>query len=366
MILDSKTLTCFFFLFLCAFKSKCSVNMKRMKNPIAVMLVLLAIISVGCKKTENNNHDSLLKLTTISPYDITQTSAVCGSEVVVSENVSLTELGICWGTENNLTLENAHLSTTDWNKPFLCSLTDLEPNTKYYVRAYALQGVMYYYGDEKSFTTENNGGGEGGGESGDDDEFTYVDLGLPSGILWAECNVGATVPEEFGSYFAWGETQPKDYYDWNTYKFGTDWNMFTKYCTDPDLGLNGFVDSLVVLEPEDDAATVILGNGWRMPTKEEWTELMDNTTAVWTSENGVKGSRFKASNGNSIFLPAAGRRWADGFYDVQSYGNYWSSSLSSEGSFFSWSMNFYSNWWPYVESKGRYLGLTVRPVRSAR
>lgn len=343
--------------------------MKRMQDFIALMLVSLAIVSIGCKKVDNNNqnHEVTLSLTTMEPYDITQTSAMCGCEVTVSENFSLAELGICWDTVRNPTVNGAHLFTNNWSGSFTCSLDGLEPNTKYYVRSYALQGVMYYYGDEKNFTTEDTisgGGGSGGG--GATEEFTYVDLCLPSGLLWAECNVGATVPEEYGSYFAWGETQPKDFYDWINYKYGTDWNLITKYCTDQELGLNGFVDNLVTLEPEDDAATVAWGDGWRIPTKEEWNELNENTNAGWTTVNGVNGRRFVASNGNSIFLPAAGRRWAHEFYDVGNYGNYWSSSLYSSGAYFSWSINFYSNWWPSVDCKARYLGFTVRPVRSAR
>lgn len=343
--------------------------MKRMQDFIALMLVSLAIVSIGCKKVDNNNqnHEVTLSLTTMEPYDITQTSAMCGCEVTVSENFSLAELGICWDTVRNPTVNGAHLFTNNWSGSFTCSLDGLEPNTKYYVRSYALLGVMYYYGDEKNFTTEDTisgGGGSGGG--GATEEFTYVDLGLPSGLLWAECNVGATVPEEYGSYFAWGETQSKDFYDWINYKYGTDWNLITKYCTDQELGLNGFVDNLVTLEPEDDAATVAWGDGWRIPTKEEWNELNENTNAGWTTVNGVNGRRFVASNGNSIFLPAAGRRWAHEFYDVGNYGNYWSSSLYSSGAYFSWSINFYSNWWPSVDCKARYLGFTVRPVRSAR
>lgn len=343
--------------------------MKRMQDFIALMLVSLAIVSIGCKKVDNNNqiHEVTLSLTTMEPYDITQTSAMCGCEVTVSENFSLAELGICWDTVRNPTVNGAHLFTNNWSGSFTCLLDSLEPNTNYYVRSYALKGVMYYYGDEKNFTTEDTisgGGGSGGG--GATEEFTYVDLGLPSGLLWAECNVGATVPEEYGSYFAWGETQPKDFYDWINYKYGTDWNLITKYCTDQELGLNGFVDNLVTLEPEDDAATVAWGDGWRIPTKEEWNELNENTNAGWTTVNGVNGRRFVASNGNSIFLPAAGRRWAHEFYDVGNYGNYWSSSLYSSGAYFSWSINFYSNWWPSVDCKARYLGFSVRPVRSAR
>lgn len=336
--------------------------MKRMQDFIALMLVSLAIISMGCKKVENHSHSVVLELTTISPYDITQTSAVCGCRVTVSENVSLAELGVCWGQESNLTVESAHLFTTSWNEPFTCSLDGLEPNTKYYVRAYALQGVTYFYGDEKSFTTDSNGGGGGGGA---DDGYTYVDLGLPSGLLWAECNVGAINPEDYGSYFAWGETQPKDFYDWSNYKYGSDDNMLTKYCTNSEYGLNGFVDSLFTLEPEDDAATIVWGSDWRTPIQEEWLELMENTTSEWTTENGVNGRRFTAPNGNSIFLPAAGRRKSDGFSEVGNYGTYWSSSLFTYGPDLVPNFNFYSEW-GLMSFGARYIGLTVRPVRSAR
>ena len=140
------------------------------------------------------------------------------------------------------------------------------------------------------------------------DDHAYVDLGLPSGLLWAACNVGANAPEEYGDYFAWGETQPKDVYNWSTYQYcmGSN-NTLTKYCTDPNYGYNGFTDNLTILLPEDDAATANWGNGWRMPTKEEWQELLDNTTVTWTQQNGVNGRLFTGSNGNSLFLPAAGR-----------------------------------------------------------
>lgn len=333
--------------------------MKRVRKAIvAVVLMSLAISSIGCKKVENNNDDAKLKVTTVTPHDITQTSAVCGCEVTVDEDVLLTEIGVCWDTESNPTVESAHLSSTLWGEPFECILTRLEPNTQYFVRAYALRGVSYYYGDEKSFTTYGNGGG------GSIYEGNSIDLGLPSGTLWADCNIGATTPEEYGWYFAWGETQTKGYYDWSSYKYGSDVKMLTKYCTVSEYGLNGFVDNLVTLMPGDDAAVANCGENWRTPTGNEWAELFANTASIWTTLNGVSGRLFTASNGNSIFLPAAGRRYDDGIVEAGNYGTYWSSSLYSDSPFCAWDLNFYSNRM-YLDGGGRYLGFTIRPVRSA-
>ena len=131
-----------------------------------------------------------------------------------------------------------------------------------------------------------------------------VDLGLS--VKWAACNVGATTPEGFGDYFAWGETSPKSEYSYATYKWMQDGNrsQLTKYCTLQSHGYNGFVDGKKVLELEDDAAAVNWGGSWRMPTKDDMQELME-CTWEWTTLNGVNGYRV-SGNGNSIFLPAAG------------------------------------------------------------
>lgn len=170
----------------------------------------------------------------------------------------------------------------------------------------------------------------------------YVDLGLS--VKWATCNVGATASEEYGDYFAWGETEPyykagysqsdspvwksgkSDGYYWPSYKWcNGSYNTQTKYCTSRKYGN---VDNKTVLDSEDDAATVNWGGSWRMPTDAEWTELRTKCSWIWTTQNGKRGYRVTSkTNGNSIFLPAAGSRDDTSLGYEGSFGFYWSSSL---------------------------------------
>lgn len=194
-----------------------------------------------------------------------------------------------------------------------------------------------------------------------DTSITYnaVDLGLPSGTLWADRNIGAATPEAYGDYFAWGETEPKDYYDWSTYKWcnGSEFAM-TKYCTD---SYYGTVDSKTVLELEDDAAYVNMGVAWRMPTHAEVTELMNNCTKTWTTQNGVEGWEVTGPNGNSIFLPAAGYRYNSSLDNAGSWGYCWLSSLYEFDPSNAYVLGFGSydyNWY----GDYRYCGRSVRAV----
>lgn len=195
----------------------------------------------------------------------------------------------------------------------------------------------------------------------------WVDLGLPSGLLWAECNVGATIPEGYGDYFAWGETTTKSVFDWSTYAYctvdgGGDLDELTKYNTSTTYGP---IDNLTTLEASDDAATANMGNGARTPTKEEWQELIDNTTAVWTSQNGVSGRKFTATNGNSIFLPAAGYHKDSESYFLDNYGYYASASLNGDNPRFIGEFYFYSDAQEVINNyQTRCTGLTVRAVRA--
>lgn len=211
----------------------------------------------------------------------------------------------------------------------------------------------------------NNGGGNNGGGGGNStyDGHEYVDLGLPSGTLWATCNVGADTPEGYGDYFAWGETTPKTNYVWSTYKYcNGSKDQLTKYCNNAYFGYDDFADNLTVLLPEDDAATSNWGSGWCMPTKEQWEELSNYTECTIVTQNGVKGTLVKASNGNSLFLPAAGFYYNDQLTLAGSNGDYWLSSLADDSP--NHACGIYFNLGINDLKSDRSSGNSVRPVRS--
>ena len=215
-----------------------------------------------------------------------------------------------------------------------------------------------------------------GGESPIIEIPEAIDLGLPSGLKWASFNLGASAPEEYGDYFAWGETEPyyssqdpltwkegkEAGYSWASYRWCMgEYNTLTKYCSNSGYGYNGFTDNKTVLDLEDDAAHVNLGGSWRMPTDAEWTELMQNCTWTRTTQNGVDGRLVTASNGNSIFLPAAGGRYDTDLYDAGSSGYYWSFSLDTGYPDYAWGVNFHPGS-IYRSYDRRCGGASVRPV----
>ena len=193
----------------------------------------------------------------------------------------------------------------------------------------------------------------------------WVDLGLPSGTLWATCNIGADNPEDYGDYFAWGETEPKEVYSWATYKWcNGDYNTLTKYCSNSDYGANGFVDNKKELDPEDDAAYVNWGSSWRMPTMAQLQELVENCTWQMTTKNGVEGQLAKGPNGKTLFLPAASYYYNSWFSEEDITGDYWSREGGYSSSFLAFDLYFESAgnvyWDDFMFRKN---GLSVRPVR---
>lgn len=194
----------------------------------------------------------------------------------------------------------------------------------------------------------------------------YVDLGLPSGTLWATCNIGASKPEDYGNYYAWGETSTKSIYNLDTYKYVNDGSCvkLTKYCNSSSHGNNGFTDNLAELQTGDDPATANWGNGWHTPTKAQWDELLSNTTNQWTTKNGVEGRLFTSKkNGQTLFLPAAGGYWGLDLKRAGFNGYYWSRSLYAEIPYFAWKLNIDSDDCGVYGCGDRYSGYSVRPVR---
>ncbi len=195
------------------------------------------------------------------------------------------------------------------------------------------------------------------------DTQEWVDLGLPSGLRWATCNVGAYSPEIYGNYYAWGETDTKSNYSWDNYKFGA-YKQMSKYCTASDYGT---VDNLTTLEAADDAAAVNWGGLWRMPTDAEWTELRENCDWTWTADynnTGVAGCIVASkTNDNSIFLPAMGEYSGTDNGNVGKYGYYWSSSLHGSVSVSAWDICFGETQSATSLYNYRKNGLPVRPVQ---
>ena len=185
-----------------------------------------------------------------------------------------------------------------------------------------------------------------------------VDLGLS--VKWASCNLGATTPEGYGDYYAWGETSSKSEYTWSTYRWCRgSYDNLTKYCTDSDYGA---VDSKTVLSPGDDAAHVKLGGKWRMPSAAEWDELLEECKWIWTTQGGKNGYKVTSKiNGKSIFLPAAGYRYNTSLGSAGSLGLYWSSSLSTSSPLSACFVYFGSDYYDWYYG-GRYDGRSVRPV----
>ena len=178
-----------------------------------------------------------------------------------------------------------------------------------------------------------------------------VNLGLPSGTLWANMNVGAQKAEDYGDYFAWGETKPKGVYSWATY---THCNGSEGTCHNIGSDIAGTAY---------DAARANWGGQWQMPTHDQIRELADNCSYVWTEQNGVYGCKFTGPNGNSIFLPAAGRRSDSDLVRAGKNGYYWASTLDENASDYAPFLQIGSNSVLPNNLFDRYFGFSVRPVR---
>lgn len=276
-------------------------------------------------------------VTTGGATDITSNSAVL-SGTLSDADKSIT-CGIIYGTSSSLSSTSGTKVSSTSSGDYSVTVTDLEDNTTYYYRAYAISDGEYCYGEVCSFKTENLV------------VIEAIDLGLS--VKWASCNVGAESPEDYGGYYAWGETKEKNDYSSST--------SITYGLSTSELRSQGIIDSDDNLTAAYDAATDNWGSSWRMPTKEEIEELFNKCSWEWTSVNGVSGRKVTGPNGNSIFLPAAGYRYRTGVLSRGSGGHYWSGTLYEDDSSSAYGFCFYSGgrgWNDY----GRNFGLTVRPV----
>lgn len=238
-------------------------------------------------------------------------------------------------------------STFSNENAFIAFLSGLTLNATYSYLSVAKVGGKTLYGDLKQFTTHP-------------DYPEAIDMGLS--VKWSSWNLGASSPEDYGEYYAWGELEPKTKYNWSTYKWCKNGSADTmnKYTTQTGFETK---DNKTVLDLEDDVAHVILGGNWRMPTIDEWHYLHLNCFLKWTEQNGVMGILVTARNGNSIFLPAAGYRDGTTLYGVGGGSCYWSSSILYEDP--KWAKYVYFNTDSdhiYGSDAYRYVGLQVRPV----
>ncbi len=314
-------------------------NMTNLEHNTTYYVRAYATNEVGTAYGEEVSFMTIEKLlptvtTAIEVTDITLTSAVCGGEVTFDGNVAVTAKGICWSTTQNPTIEDNKTTNGSGVGSYTSNMTNLEHNTTYYVRAYATNEVGTAYGEEKSFTTLPI--------EGTTNDHSWVDLGLPSGKKWATCNVGATSPEEYGDYFAWGETSTKAEY------------------TEENSTIYGKIMNDISGNAQYDAARANWGGNWRMPTYDELNELRNNCTWTWTTQNGVKGYNVEGPSGNSIFLPAAGRRNGSSLNSAGSCGYYWSSTPFVDY-YGVYRLYFYSSDHG-MSSCSRYYGHSVRPI----
>ena len=302
----------------------------------SILFVLVATLLFSCGKDAEKP-----TVVTDQVVDITSTSAKVNAKVENDGGAEVTARGVCWATTQNPTVEDNKTTDDTDTENFISELGGLEPQTTYYVRAYAINEVGTGYGEEISFTTSEKE------LVGVINGFEYFDLGLPSGLKWASHNVGATSMYEMGDYFAWGETKSKDSFDAG--------NCFTYGVPIGDFSGN----------EEYDVATAAWGSTWRMPTETEMRELKDNCTWEWIMlDNGAWGGMATGPNGNQIFFPAGGFKTGVTVDFIEAEAAYWTSTPDNNehdlgfGTFF----YLYNNNTCNIGWMSRYVGLLVRPV----
>lgn len=279
-------------------------------------------------------------VSTRNAISITANSAILEGFIEGTDISSDYHYGFLYSTDSDLLSEGLDVRVASHQDGiYTCSLSNLKENTTYYYCAYLSVDGQYTYGIVRSFTTEKK-----------KDEITpgqMVDLGLS--VKWAGWNVGASRPEEYGGYYAWGELEEKSDYSLNTYQYYDQANKAYQFIGDNISGT------------QYDVARTQWGGNWRMPTKEEFQELVDRCDWEWAKYNGVSGQKVIGPNGNSIFLPAAGYRHGQHFSYRGSDGHYWMGDFYRDDSKNAYFLYFYYGYehWNYDY---RFDGFSVRPV----
>ena len=305
-----------------------------------IVLFAVCLFFSGCIPEEIELPVRIKSVVTHGVSNVVSRSATLYGDVSLydSENIAC---GFIYDTSSNLSHKGGAKRSTTANGNYALSISGLKANTIYYYRAYGVDAGQYKYGEIRSFKTESSPTVT----SGD-----AIDLGLS--VKWASCNVGADSPEEYGDYFAWGETTTKSSY--------TEDNSVTYGLSFSELKSRGIIGADANLTAAYDAATANRGDKWRMPTLDEMKELINECKWEWASVNGVNGRFVTGPNGNSIFLPAAGYRDESWRINAGSAGLYWSATADSY-SYYAYCFSFGSDnfdWYYGYRRSGR----TVRPV----
>ena len=333
--------------------------------------ILLAVVTflMSCGKVEKPT------VVTSDVMEIAETTAKCAGNVESDGGAEVTAKGVCWSREQQPTTKNDFTNAGAGVGEFLCEITGLEPNTTYFVRAYATNEAGTAYGEEKSFTTIGIDDEEPETpeepdtpeepetpetpeepETPEDPEtpeipeaingYAYVDLGLPSGLKWATHNVGAFEPQEIGSYFAWGEIKSKE-------------SFTASACSTYGVELGDISGDV-----NYDVAASSWGSTWRMPTESEVVELKDNCTLEWTVVGMSPGCKVTGPNGNHIFLPSGGFMTNSSVDFADSEAAYWTSTPDTSNGDLGYAtfIYFYNNNFCNRGWMSRYVGLLVRPV----
>ena len=324
--------------------------MKKMFFAFATAFALLLSCTPE-NKNENGENESDDLAITGDVLKVLYDSATLTGYANLPIELGNAEVGVMYDVNRAFESAKKVLATElDGNNMFTVAVTGLEQNTTYYYKTYVQNGMATKYGAVKSFTTQASNCPPGAVDLGI--VMTRKD-GTTYELFWAESNLddsGLCSQSSYsGGYYAWGELKPKSSYDWEHYEMRT-----SKYNN---------VDKKTVLAPEDDVAHVKLGGKWRLPTDEEWKELMTKCTWVGYSYNGVSGQMGTAPNGKTIFLPLAGYRRNSDLYVEGSVGYYWSSSLNTEDPQYAWNIAFYLA--PVKSEKNsfkREYGCSIRPV----